>query len=316
MKNIIKAIREAKKVALFTHITPDGDAIGSTFAMGQLLRSAGIENDIYINEKVPERLKVLEAYGENPYYTELQDNDYDLMLALDCGDLHRLGDFADAFGNFENTAVIDHHVSNPGYAKVNFIEAHGSSTGEAVYNFALQGCFEISSNVASLLYAAITSDTGCFKYSSTTPRTLVAAADLMEKGADYVKICKKLFDTEDIKTLRLKAMATENLQLYHNGKVAVITVTTKDLESHGAIYEDAEGLTDIPRSVSGVEVGIVIKEWKDKTKASIRTNEYVDASALAAIYGGGGHIRAAGLVSEMDVLSLRDDLVANLKDLI
>ena len=316
MKDILSAVKAAKKVALFTHITPDGDAIGSTFAMGQILKSAGIENDIYINEKIPERLSLLTGYGDNPYFTEFSFREYDLMLALDCGDLHRLGDYADIFASFENTVVIDHHVSNPGYGKFNFIEAHGSSTGEIVYNFALQGNFEITPDVASLIYAAIVSDTGCFKYSSTTPKTLVAASDLMEKGADYVKICKKLFDTEDIKTLKLKAMATENMQLYHDGKVAVVTVRSKDMESVGAVYEDAEALTDIPRSVAGVEVGIVVKEWKDKTKASIRTNEYVDASALASIYGGGGHIRAAGLVSEKDVFSLRDDLVAKLQDLI
>ncbi len=316
MNTIISEIKKAKKAAIFTHITPDGDAIGSTFALSQLLRSCGIENDVYINEKVPERLLNLIQYGENPFFTEFKDSDYDLMIALDCGDLHRLGDFSSVFENFENTVVIDHHVSNPGYGKFNYIEAHGSSTGEIIYRFATEGGFTITPETASLIYAAIVSDTGCFKYSSTTPATLSAAAFLMEKGADYVKICKKLFDTEDIKTLKLKALATENMCLYHDGRVAIITVTQKQLESVGAVYEDAEGLTDIPRSVSGVEVGIVIKEWKDKTKASIRTNEYVDASYLASLYGGGGHIRAAGLVSQLSVSELRDDLADKLKELL
>ena len=117
-----------------------------------------------------------------------------------------------------------------------------------------------------------------------------------------------------IKTLKLKAMATDSMKLFHNGKVAIVMVTKQQLESAGAVYEDAEGLIEIPRSVSGVEVGIVIKEWKDKTKASIRTNEYVDASYLASLYGGGGHVRAAGLVSDMSVTKLCDDLVEKLKE--
>ena len=316
MNNIISQIKKAKRAALFTHITPDGDAIGSTFALSRLLDSVGIQNDVYINEKIPERLLFLTEYGKNEFYTEFENKDYDLMIALDCGDLHRLGDFAQIFGEFENTIVIDHHVSNPGYGKFNYIEPHGSSTGEIIYRFATQGNFEISSDIASLIYGAIVSDTGCFKYSSVTPETLVSASFLLEKGADFVKICKKLFDTEDIKTLKLKAMATDNMKMFYDGKVAIVTVTRQQLESIGAVYEDAEGLTDIPRSVSGVEVGIVIKEWKDKTKASIRTCEYVDASHLASLYGGGGHVRAAGLVSDMSVTKLCDDLVEKLKELL
>ena len=314
MNTIISQIKKAKRAALFTHITPDGDAIGSVFALSCLLESIGIQNDVYINEKIPERLMFLVDYGKKEYLTEYENKDYDLMIALDCGDLHRLGDFTQFFGEFENTVVIDHHVSNPGYGKYNYIELHGSSTGEIIYRFATQGDFELSSDVASLIYAAIVSDTGCFKYSSVTPQTLVSASVLLEKGADHVKICKKLFDTEDIKTLKLKAMATDSMKLFHNGKVAIVMVTKQQLESAGAVYEDAEGLIEIPRSVSGVEVGIVIKEWKDKTKASIRTNEYVDASYLASLYGGGGHVRAAGLVSDMSVTKLCDDLVEKLKE--
>ena len=314
MNTIISQIKKAKRAALFTHITPDGDAIGSVFALSCLLESIGIQNDVYINEKIPERLMFLVDYGKKEYLTEYENKDYDLMIALDCGDLHRLGDFTQFFGEFENTVVIDHHVSNPGYGKYNYIEPHGSSTGEIIYRFATQGDFELSSDVASLIYAAIVSDTGCFKYSSVTPQTLVSASVLLEKGADHVKICKKLFDTEDIKTLKLKAMATDSMKLFHNGKVAIVMVTKQQLESAGAVYEDAEGLIEIPRSVSGVEVGIVIKEWKDKTKASIRTNEYVDASYLASLYGGGGHVRAAGLVSDMSVTKLCDDLVEKLKE--
>ncbi len=314
MNTIISEIKKAKRAALFTHITPDGDAIGSVFALSCLLESIGIQNDVYINEKIPERLMFLVDYGKKEYLTEYENKDYDLMIALDCGDLHRLGDFTQFFGEFEKTVVIDHHVSNPGYGKYNYIEPHGSSTGEIIYRFATQGDFELSSDVASLIYAAIVSDTGCFKYSSVTPQTLVSASVLLEKGADHVKICKKLFDTEDIKTLKLKAMATDSMKLFHNGKVAIVMVTKQQLESAGAVYEDAEGLIEIPRSVSGVEVGIVIKEWKDKTKASIRTNEYVDASYLASLYGGGGHVRAAGLVSDMSVTKLCDDLVEKLKE--
>jgi phosphoesterase RecJ-like protein len=316
MKKITDVIKKSKKIALFTHINPDGDAIGSVFAMGQILNKNGFSADVYINESVPKRLEFLLNYGENPYETRFIDKDYDLFLALDCGDLFRLGDYAEIFSKFSNTATIDHHATNPMYAKTNFVKAHGGSTGELVYDFIKLSGYEIDKDTASLIYSAVASDTGSFKYPSTTKETLICASDLIEKGADYSKISKLLFDTSDLKELKMKGIAIEKLELFYDGLVAVTTLTEEDFKKADAVYEDADAVVDIPRSVAGAEAGIVIKENNGKTKVSIRTNNYVDASALASMFGGGGHIRAAGITSLLSADEIKNALLKEIKELL
>lgn len=317
MNKIIKMVKSAKNIALFTHITPDGDALGSVFALKNALLKSGKKADVYINEKVPARLEFLEEYLTGEYFTVFkEDEKYDLMIALDCGDIKRLGDFEEVFRNFGNTAVIDHHFSNTGYGKENYIRAHGSSTGEVIFDFLKKGRFKTDEKIASLLYSAIASDTGCFKYESANSRTYTVASELLKMGAEHSKICRLLFDTDDLKTLKLQSLAIEKVELFYDSRVAIVVITNDDLLKAGAIYEDAESLIEIPRRIKGVEVAIVIKEWKDRVKASIRTKEYVDASAFAGFYGGGGHIRAAGVATDKDVETLKQDMVQKIKELL
>lgn len=317
MNKIIKMVKSAKKIALFTHVIPDGDTLGSAFAMKNAIQKMGKKADVYINEKIPSRLMFLTSFLDGEYLSSYKnDEKYDLMIAIDCGDISRLGEFSEVFENFENTAVIDHHFSNTGFGKENYIKAHGSSTGEVIYDFLKKGRFKTDDKIASLLYSAIASDTGCFKYESADEKTYLVASYLIKMGAKHSEICKYLFDTDDIKTLRLRGMAIDKLELFHEGQVAVVVITADDLEKLNATYEDAESVIEIPRKVEGAEVAVVIKEWKDKTKASIRTNKYVDASAFASLYGGGGHVRAAGLVTEMDTETLKNDMVNRLKEIL
>ncbi len=309
MNKVFEKILNGENIAIFTHIVPDGDALGSTFAMCRILEKLGKKASVFINEKLPKKLEFLNTYFKEEYFTEFKDLSCDTYLALDCGDEKRLGIYKEAFMKAENRVCIDHHATNTMYGKENFVVGDASSTGELIFEFAKESGVLLDGDISSLIYTAIAADTGCFKYESTKQKAHIYAAELIGMGAEFAKINKLLFDTEFKEELKLKGYGMNNIEYYHSGKVAVIVVTNEILESLGAAYEDAEVLSVIPRSVYGVEIGIVIKEWQGKTKVSIRTNSYADATALAGAFGGGGHIRASGVVMDCGVFEARDRLI-------
>ena len=316
MNKVFEKILSGKKIALFTHVVPDGDALGSTFAMSLALEKLGKETTVFVNEKLPKKLEFLNNYYKKNYFTEFKDEGFDLYLALDCGDEKRLGIYCEPFMKSENNVSVDHHATNSKFAKENYVVGDASSTGELVFEFVKEAQVAFDENIASLIYTAVASDTGCFKYESTKQKAHIYAAELIGEGAEFAQINKLLFDTEFREELKLKGYAMNNMEYYHDGKLAVIVITNEILESMGATYEDAEVLSIIPRSVYGVEMGLVVKEWQGKTKVSIRTNSYADATALAGKFGGGGHIRASGAVLECDVFAARDKLVEAAEELL
>ena len=315
MKKILEQINRADRIALYTHILPDGDAIGSLFAMGMCLKKLGKQVDLYINEKIPLRLEFLAQMANLDYYVQPAAESYDLCLSLDCGDTGRLGSYKDQFEAGAVTANVDHHVSNTAFAAYNYVDSAACSTGEIVYQLIMQLNVPWDKNMAGLVYAAIASDTGCFVFSNTNEKAHLYAADLLKHGAEVAQINKLLFNTNDLNSLRVRAYAIDHIEFYFKGKVAVVLLTKEILDSLDASDEDAEGLTDLPRSVRGVEVGIVVREWKGKTKVSLRTNQFIDASAIAAHFGGGGHVKAAGCTTELDVWQTRDQLIEILEEL-
>ncbi len=308
MNKAFEKIISAENVALFTHITPDGDALGSVFAMCLALKKSGKNAKVFINEELPKRLEFLTAYFREEYYTAFENDNFDLYLALDCGDERRLGIYQDAFMSAENTVSIDHHATNSMFGKENYVVAGACSAGELVFEFVKESEIGFDADIANLLYTSIASDTGCFKYESTGQTAHIYAAELIGCGAEFAKINKLLFDTEYKEELKLKGFAMDNMEYFSEGKVAIVVITQETLKKLGASYEDTEILSPIPRSVQGVEIGIVLKEWQGKIKASIRTNSYADATALAEKFGGGGHVRAAGAVLEGDIFKARDIL--------
>ena len=305
INKVFSILEKSKNVAIFTHMMPDGDALGSSFSLKKVLEKMGKKADLYIVDAVPQRLKFLGS----DYKTEYKEEGYDLMVALDCGDLRRIHNYADVFDKHENTLSIDHHASNGNYAKENYVVPDASSTGEVLYEIFKENNVEIDEEISALLYASIASDTGCFKFSNTKAKVHKYASELIEKGIDYAEINRLLFDTEEIVSYKLKGYAMSKVKLYENGKIGMVTITKEELDSLGASYEHTEGLSDVARVIEGVEVGVVIKENNDKFKISIRTNRYVDATKIAEKFDGGGHIRAAGCVSYKNIEETEKELI-------
>lgn len=315
MKNIANALQKAEKIAIFVHISADGDALGSAFALKYNLNKMNKIADVYLNETVSERLEFMLKIASSEYKTDLDCDDYDCLIALDCGDAGRLGKYKEYFESHTNTLNVDHHFTNNGYAGLNFVSGSSSATGELVFDLLAELGTEVDSITASLLYVAISSDTGCFAYSNVTTKTHQIAAELSEYEFDRAEINRLLFATNTLLELKLQAYIIENMLICHNGKLAVAVIDEECLKNYGASYEHTEGLIDTLRCVKGVEIACLIKQKDGKTKGSVRTNAYADATVIASNFGGGGHIRAAGFSCDSSLEEVKNKVIEITKDM-
>ena len=316
MKTIIDLLRTNDNIALFTHVMPDGDALGSLFGLAHVLKNADKKVDVYVSGQVPKRLQFMAEDYADSYYIAPQDKKYDLCIAVDCGDEKRLGVYQEMFFAAKDTLNIDHHISNIGFARYNLVRQQASSTGEILFELLKQMCVCWDAITASLIYGSIASDTGCFRFSNTTASTHIYAAELMQNGANFVKYNKKLFDTHTKTALKAQAYVIENIQYYYDGKVAAASISDQTLQEMGASKEDTEGLIDVLKKIEGVEVALLLKQQDAETKLSVRTSEYVDACAFTALFGGGGHIRAAGCTISLPIEQAKEKVIKALEEFI
>jgi phosphoesterase RecJ-like protein len=293
-KEIIKLISEAGSVAIFPHVSADGDAIGSSLALGMALRNSGKKVSVYIEEDIPTAYKFLPGGDLAGFYDDNVEV-ADLNIALDTGDVGRLGSRAVAFFMAPCTINIDHHVTNTKYAHLNFVNAVSASTGEITYLLLKKLKMEIDVDIATCLYTAIATDTGGFQYQNTTAETHNIIAELISTGINVGEISQRIYDNTTYEKLKLTAKSIELLELHENAKLAVVALSLDDILSTGAKEEDCDGIVNIGRSIESVEVSALIKEkGNNEIRVNLRSKTYVDVSEVAAAFDGGGHKRAAG----------------------
>ncbi len=292
---VIQKIKEAKKIGIFNHVNPDGDAHGSAFALMLTLRKIGKEAQVFLRrgDDLTKEYKLLK--GELSSDLKLQD--CDLFIAVDCADLGRLGEYSEAFCG--NTACIDHHITHKNFAEATVVVGNAPATGEIIYDLVEELGVEMDADIAYNLYMAIVCDTGNFKYSSTTPKTHRVAAKLLENNVDFADMTKRLFDTKSINYLRLQKSAIEKLETYKGGKITLLLLMDEDFEKEGISEADADSIVTLPGSVEGAEIGVYIRQRGEGFKVSLRSNGLVDVSKVAVQFGGGGHERAAGFNLDM-----------------
>ncbi len=293
-KEIVKLISEAGSIAIYPHISADGDAIGSSFALGLALRNAGKQVVVYIEEDIPTVYRFLPGLELAGFYDASCDV-ADINIALDTGDVGRLGSRAEVFFNAPCTINIDHHITNTKYAHFNFVNAMSASTGEIIYTLLRELKLEINSDIATCLYTAIATDTGGFQYQNTTAETHKITAELLSTGINVGEISQRIYDNTTYEKLRLTAKAIELLELHDNSKLAVVALSLDNILSIGAKEEDCDGIVNIGRSIESVEVSALIKEKSNnEIRVNLRSKTFVDVSEVAATFDGGGHKRAAG----------------------
>ena len=305
-EKIIKKVNNAEAVGIFTHINPDGDALGSSYSLKAVLKSMGKKAEVFTCGDIESKVNELIEKGEK---TDLKPENCDLLIALDSADLNRLGDWSEFFATHRNTVAIDHHKTHVNFANETVVQDI-SSTCEVMFGLYREMGVKLSLAAAKNLYIGIVTDTGNFKYSCVTAETHRVAAELIEEGVDFAEIAKKLFDTVTKEYLMLKMRATEKLEFYCNDRVALITLTDADFEEFNIDEADASSIVVFPSSIKGVETGVYIRQrGKSEYKVSLRSVNKVDVSEVACRFGGGGHMRAAGYSVDASKL---DDNIAEL----
>lgn len=273
---------------ILTHANPDGDTLGSAHALLLVLKKIGKKSNIICADEIPEK------YNYFTKFCKYTAEDNFTVIAVDVADAKLLGSLEKEYGE-RVELCIDHHLSNTGYAKATYLDVGAAANCECIYDIARFLNIKITKSMALALYTGISTDTGCFRFSNTTAKTLRIGADLMETGIDTAEINRIMFETKSRIRLELEKMALEQMEFYFEGRCAVISVTRDMYEKTGCKDEDLEGITSISRTVEGVLVGITIRQKTNGAfKVSVRTYPPLDASKICKLLGGGGHIRASG----------------------
>ena len=309
MINLDKKLTGIATVGISGHVRPDGDCVGSTLAVYNYIRTyyPQISVNIYL-ELIPDVftfLKNADAISHD-FHEEKQ---FDLFIALDCGDLGRLGEAAGYFTNAKQTLCIDHHVSNLAFADDNYIIPDASSTCELVYDVMEQN--KITKEIAECLYTGMVHDTGVFQYSCTSAKTMNVAGVLMEKGIEYSKIIDETFYEKTYKQNRILGKALLDSKLYLDGKCILTYLTQETMQEFGCTSRDLEGIVNQLRVTKDTLVAAFLHQNADGSyKVSLRANGDFNVADLAMCFGGGGHVRAAGCTMEGDI----EDIILQLKE--
>lgn len=295
----IKMVKEANLIYISAHINPDGDAIGSTFAVYFALKQLG--KDVHV--VMPSYSEVFEFLpGVKDRVDSIKEDSYDLLIALDSSDHTRLVISDDEYERAKKVIMLDHHQIARPYGDFRYINDNKSSASEIAYLFIKELGVEFDSNIATLLYTGIMTDTGSFNYSNTSSDTLRVTAQLVDYGAKTVEVCKRLNDTIKESKLKLLAKSIDNMEVFYDGKVRYTYVDYTTINGLGIHDEDAEGMTNYLRSVEGTEVAVYVRGKSDGSiKVSMRSNGNVDISKIAISFGGGGHPRAAGYTMQDNI---------------
>jgi phosphoesterase RecJ-like protein len=293
LNSIIDIINRYNSFLITSHVRLDGDALGSELALYQMLKNVGKDVVVYNQDETPEIYCFLPGSHKIVHTLPALEN-FDVVFVIDCSELDRTGNEARRIGTVEKIINIDHHISNENFGTVTFIDHLASSSAELIYRLIIKINSTITKDIATNLYAAILTDTGGFCYRNTSANTLIAAGNLVEKGADPQWISENIYESNPLAKIRLLTRALETLVFDWGIKVGYMLVTRKDLEQTGACNELTEGFVDIPRSIRGIEISILFMELSEhQFKLSFRSKGKVSVERIAGLFGGGGHINAA-----------------------
>ena len=304
---ILEKLNAAKRVAIFCHARPDGDALGSGLALCLALENAGKQAYMCCEDVPPEKFLFINSIPK--VMQKVPDIDYDVFVSVDCADVTRMGVFSKRYSKFKNTTInIDHHVSNDSYAKINYVE-ECSACCEIITELLVKGKYEITEEIANLLMMGLVTDTGNFSHQDVSERTFKAAALLRSKGADVNLIYYNLYARQTKARALLYGRVMNKIRFALDGKFAFIIITEKDMTELGADKSVTEGFVDFPLSIDGVEVAAALLEnKKEQYKVSLRSKGRANVNAVATSFGGGGHILASGCMLFGEVEEVIDRL--------
>ncbi len=281
-------LRGAEDILLLCHRNPDGDTLGTAFGLYHMLRALGKRARVLCSDPMPKLFL---------YLTEqfpMEEFSPALIVAVDIASETLFGPGLDPYKG-KVDLCIDHHPSNTGYAARTCLRPDAAATAEIGAELVELLGVLLTPEIADCLYTGLATDTGCFRYSNTTARTLRTAAQLVEAGARLAEINRRVFETKSRGRIALERKLLATIEYFADGKGALLCVTREMLRESGATDSDLDALSGLSRQIEGVEIGLLFKQREDgKFKVSVRTNSLYEADAICARLGGGGHMRAAG----------------------
>lgn len=295
-KEIAERLKGKRRIAVMTHMRPDGDALGSALALSFALQKVGVETVVFDESPIPSHLAFLS--GSEKIRTELsKDVEFDGVVCVDSAAPDRLGTLDNAFYLLQkkcDSFNVDHHISNTRYAKYNFVVG---CSANCMNVFDLIGALgvEIDERIANLLMTGLITDSGGFAHDDVDERTFAVAKELVKRGAKMGELNNALFKNQPRARVDLYTETMSKIRYLLGGKLGLITIPMERTERLSADTTMTDGFVDFPLTVEGVEVSVSAMEVKrEQWKISLRSKSVADVNKIAATYGGGGHIRAAG----------------------
>ncbi|MCP2520280.1 bifunctional oligoribonuclease/PAP phosphatase NrnA [Candidatus Aminicenantes bacterium AC-335-A11] len=313
LKKIAEKVRKSEKIAITSHLRPDGDSICTSIALALMFEQLGKHVDLINKDNTPipfnyfplsEKIKIGQIRGEN----------YDLIILLECADVSRSGQ---EYINNNFLINIDHHHSNSYYADLNWVEPASSAVGEMAFYLGEELEIKLTPEIATYLYAAIASDTGSFQFSNTTAEALEICSQLIRAGANPIEINEILFAQNPPEKIKLLGQVISTLKLSSDGKIAYITMFKKFLDDLKIKELDTEDITTLVRSIKGVEIVVFFKQMGDsRFRVSLRSKGRINAASLAERFGGGGHFHAAGFSISGEYENVVKNVISKVADYI
>lgn len=308
VEEILRVIRKGDRFLVVSHSRPDGDAIGSMLAFGELLRQLGKDADLVSADRVPAVYRQLPGAGAVRTAAQVE-GPYDAAILLECDGIERAG-----LKGLEQFPLIniDHHITAEPYAQLNWIDCEAVSVGEMVYRLAIAAGVTITPAMAACLYTTVLTDTGGFCYGSLQAGTFGLARDLVEAGADAGEIARTVYFSAPLSKVKLMSAALNTLHC--EGEIAWLWITDDDMERAGATDEDAEGIANVAIGIAGVQAGVFLRALSDGTvRLSLRGKGTVNVAAIAEKLGGGGHENSAGCTLQGPLARALEQILGELR---
>ena len=305
MDQIIRYLKNSNNILIATHTNPDGDAIGSLIAMGLCLDVLNKKTTLYNESPIPAVYRFLPAV--NRVVRNIKNENYDLAVILDCGNLKRIGMAVSAVRQIPITVNIDHHITNTRFGHLQLIDTSACATAEIVYRLIKQMDVPLDKAIATSIYTGILTDTGSFRFSNTNRAAFSICQEMVGLGVDPYNIAQHVYGAYSLGRIKLLNLALDSIEISDNGKLSIMTLTQDMFHETHTQAEDVDGLINYAKRIEDVKVAALIQEnrnGKEKTNnfnrfdVSLRSDGTVDVASIAASFGGGGHFIAAGFSIE------------------
>ncbi|MBR2039949.1 MAG: bifunctional oligoribonuclease/PAP phosphatase NrnA, partial [Clostridia bacterium] len=307
LRQTARFLKKHNNYIILTHASPDGDTLGSAYALYYALNEIGKVAEVICPDVIPKK------YDYFARKTDHIDKNQATVIAVDVADKRLLGALEEEFGD-KIDLCIDHHISNTRYAKNLYLDDDAAACAECIFDLISVMHVNMNDITAKAIYTGLATDTGCFKYSTVTEKTLLICAALYEYNIGAAEINRLMFDTKSKKLIELEAMVLNGAEFHFDDKCMLLTVTAEMQKETGCSGTELEGIAVISRSVEGVIAGVTLKQTGDNEfKVSLRTYPPLDASAICKKLGGGGHKGAAGASVEGNLAEVKEKVLSAIK---